>query len=1051
MRPVGGDLAWEVMEESSKDSLLAEAPPDRIRICLSFRRGPASSNEDDIVNRSIRGTSCLLLAWVLVALLSPAATAQSFTQLQILLPGEQPAPGTTSGKLGTPDDQVVGSTFTVRLRACDADWNTVTSVAHLISLSSTDAVADLPDEVTLSAGEATFQATLNASGSFTFGAADETDPTIPDASSANVTTLFLQGFEFDRISQKNQNAGQPLGITLRAIDPSGSVVTGFDGTVALQQLTSFGDGRIEPASVQLQNGVWSGDVTMYRADETSINRGNVNIYALLPIDPTRNGTSDPFTVHPGNFSRVQIVLPGEAAAPGSVNGVLGSPASQGADDAFVVDVYGTDDYWNPVPTMDTVRITSSDPAASTPVNATLNNGAAQATVRLSTVGTQTLSISDLTNGSIQGMTSAPVAVTSGAVDQFVIEGIVGPITAGNAVDVTIRAADAAGNTITEYQGDGVLTANTGPGSISPTGVNFVDGVWTGPIQFRGAGGAVQLSCSDYSSPPHTGTSPSFEVVSGPYVGLQVLAPSQTAAGGTADGATGSPDEQSSGSGFNVRVRAVDAFWNRVPGTNARVVVSSSDAFATVPDTTALNDGEAVLPVTLFAAGEQTVHAVDADSSGTIAEGISDPIPVVAGAYARIVLVAPGEVLAPGTEEGRSGEATDQSINFAFTVQVYATDEWGNPLTGITDEIALTSNDPLAELPSPQTMVDGVADLVLRLSTGGFQQITATNLSSPSMPPSTTQVRAISSGLHLEAELSTTSIGAGEPFSLTVKVTNDAGSVIQEINSFVDIEVRNASSQDPGRGTLLNTQFQLLQGQRTISETYTFAEDIVLVVRDDAGNAPAVTEVLTVTPGVPAVIQLSSNPSWVRGGRFSTIDARVVDAFDNGVPAQPLQFSIAQGLGSIEAIDLETDDVGVGQARFQAPPDPEIGAIQVTSGALSAELEIEIALVDPNAPGGTVTNYPNPFFPGENPTTIAYKLSDPANVRLRIYTLMGNLVYERDFVAGDAGGRAGLNEFAWDGRNGDGDTVASGGYVLLIEANGNGETLHVMKRKIGVVR
>lgn len=1003
------------------------------------------------MNSTMRGTSCLLLALLVVALATPTASAQTFSQLQVLLPGEQAAPGTTTGRLGTPDDQVVGSTFTVRVRACDADWNTVGSIGHLISLSTTDASADLPADVMLSGGEATFEATLNASGSFTFSVADETDPTIPDATSSNVTVLLLQGFEFERISQKNQYAGQPMDITLRAIDPGGSVVSGFDGTVELQQLTSYGDGRIEPAAVQLEGGVWSGSVTMYRADETSINRGNVNIYALLPIDPTRNGTSDPFTVHPGSMARVQIVLPGQTAAPGSVSGVIGSPASQGADDPFTVDLYGTDPYWNPVPTSDQVQITSSDPAFGPPVVATLSNGTAQATVQLSTVGTQTLSVSDETNGSIQGMTSAPVAVTSGAVDQFVIEPITGPITAGENVDVTIRAADAAGNTITDYQGDGVLTANTGPGSISPTDVSFVDGVWTGSVQLRGAGGAVQLSCSDYSSPPHTGTSASFEVVAGPYERLQVLAPGQTPAGGTVDGVTGSPDEQSSGSSFAVRVRAVDAFWNRVPGTNVRVVLSSSDAFATLPDTTSLSDGEVQLPVTLFAAGDQTILATDVDAGGSIADGLSDPIPVVAGPYARIVLVAPGEELAPGTEEGRSGSATDQSINFAFTVRVYATDEWGNPLGGITDTIELTSNDPLAELPEPQAMVDGVAELVLRLSTGGFQQITATNVSAAGMAPSTTQVRAISSGLHLEAEINPTTIGAGEPFSITVKVTNDAGSVIQEINSFVDIEVRNASTQDPGRGTLLNTRFQLLQGQRTMSQTYTFAEDIVMVVRDDAGNAPAVTGVLTVTPGAPAAIQVSSDPPWVRGGRFATISARVVDAFDNGVPAQPLSYEVIQGRGNISAIDVESDETGLGQAEYQAFPEPEMGAIRVVSGAISAELDIETALVDPNAPGGTVTNYPNPFHPGETPTTIAWKLSDPAGVRLRIFTLMGNLVYERDFSADSPGGMAGLNEFAWDGRNGDGEIVASGGYVLLIEANGNGETLHVMKRKIGVVR
>ena len=35
--------------------------------------------------------------------------------------------------------------------------------------------------------------------------------------------------------------------------------------------------------------------------------------------------------------------------------------------------------------------------------------------------------------------------------------------------------------------------------------------------------------------------------------------------------------------------------------------------------------------------------------------------------------------------------------------------------------------------------------------------------------------------------------------------------------------------------------------------------------------------------------------------------------------------------------------------------------------------------------------------------------------------------------------------------GDGTVVASGGYIVDIQADGNGETLHKMRRKVGVVR
>jgi hypothetical protein len=540
------------------------------------------------------------------------------------------------------------------------------------------------------------------------------------------------------------------------------------------------------------------------------------------------------------------------------------------------------------------------------------------------------------------------------------------------------------------------------------------------------------------------------VLPGAFTGLQVLLPGQTPAGGTASGFSGAPTPQSAGAGFNVTVRAVDDYFNRVPGVGDRIALSSTDLFAAMPAETTLSNGERIFPVTLFKAGMQTISASDVDN-GSIDSYTSSQVEITPGTYSRLVILCPGEQIAPGSAEGRTGTATDQSINFAFTVTVYATDQWFNPAGGATDVVRITSNDPLAELPPDEAMVDGVAQMSVRLSTGGFQQITASNVTQPSMPASTTQVRAISSGFHLEADVVPTTVQAGEPFTLTVRVTNDAGSVIQEINSAVTVEVQNASTQEPGRGTLLNTQFQLLQGQRAISQTYTFAEEIVLVVRDDAGNTPAVTDVVTVIPGAPAAVTLSSSPTWVGGNKHATVRATVVDAYDNGVPNREVVFAHLSGSGVLTQIDSLTSETGVATADFRSAREPGFDRVRASSGALVAEMDIETAFVDPSKPGGYITNYPNPFHPGEAPTTIAYKLADNANVTVKIFSLVGGLVLQKQFAAGTPGGTVGLNEFVWDGRNGDGETVASGGYVVQVHAAGNGETRHTMRRKIAAVR
>jgi len=416
-----------------------------------------------------------------------------------------------------------------------------------------------------------------------------------------------------------------------------------------------------------------------------------------------------------------------------------------------------------------------------------------------------------------------------------------------------------------------------------------------------------------------------------------------------------------------------------------------------------------------------------------------------------VVLAPGESPAPGTETGRTGTALDQSINYAFTLTVLATDQWWNPVPGPTDVVRITSGDLLAELPPDQAMVNGRAEMPIRLSTGGFQTIEVSDVTNPAKLGGWTEVRAISSGFHLVAEVEPTTARAGDPFTLTVKVTNDAGAVIQEINSAVTVEVLNPNTEEPGRGTLLTPQFELLGGQRSVSQTYTFSEPIVLIARDDAGSSPATSNVINIIPGPPHALRLSSDPEWVRGNRLATISAQVVDRFDNGVPARPVTFEHVSGTGTLTPVNAATDETGIARADFLSPRQPEFNLIRASSGELIDDLNLQVALVDPDAAGGYLTNYPNPFHPNEAPTTIAWKLSNDASVRMQIYTLTGALVLDRAYQPGEQGGTLGLNEITWDGRNGDGEIVASGGYILAVEAQSGGETIHTMRRRVGVVR
>jgi hypothetical protein len=966
-----------------------------------------------------------------------------------LLPGETAAPGTSSGKTGTPNAQTAGLPFYVTVRACDASWTLVPTVTHTIRILSSDASASLPAAAQLVGGTGDFLVILNAGGNFTIYAHDQSDITIPDGTSSLVRSIVLQSLEFSNIPRA-QNVGVAIPVTITARDPNGAVVSGFSGNVQLHELTSFGEGRIGPASVTMTSGQWTGSVTVYRADETAPSTGNVSLSGEVQGHPNQTGVSNAFVVSPGPFRRLQIVAPGQSPLPGSVSGMTGVPASQAAGRSFTVSVYATDDYWNQVSSGDNVQVASSTDPADTPVTGGLTAGFRQLTFTLMTVGTQTLTVTDQTNGSITSMTSTGIQVIPNATDHFAFSSISSPQIAGVPVTVMVRATDLSGNTVYDYNGDAVLASNTGSGTSTPSLITFVAGVWSGPVTFYGAGSSVRLACTDFSSPARTGTSELITVNPGTFVKLQVILPGETAKPGTTDGKDGTPGNETAGTPFPITIRAVDTWWNVVSGISDHVAVTSTDPFAGLPADTTLVSGQLVIQGRLYKSGTQTITVTDL-TNGAITPNTSGNVTIVGGTFSRVLVLAPGESPAPGTTNGRTGAAIDQSINYAFTLTVLATDQWWNPVTGPTDVVHINCADPLAQVPADQAMVNGRAEMPLRLATGGFQQISVTDVTNSSRTGSTTTVRAISSGFHLEASVTPSSAQAGDFFTLTVKVTNDGGAVISEINSFVTIEVRNASGQAAGRGTLLTPQFQLISGQRSVSETYTFSEPIILVARDDAGNAPATSNIITITPGAPTAVRLASSPAWVGGNKHATVTAKVVDAYENGVPNRPVSFALLSGTGSLTPIDSLTDANGDARADFLSPRQLETDRMRATSGSFTRDLDVEVSFVNPGAAGGYVTNYPNPFHPPSEPTILAYKLDDLASVTIRIFTQSGELVKRVQIDRGAPGGMAGLNQFIWDGRNGSGKVVSSGGYLALIEAQGTGETLHVIRRKIAVIR
>ena len=96
------------------------------------------------------------------------------------------------------------------------------------------------------------------------------------------------------------------------------------------------------------------------------------------------------------------------------------------------------------------------------------------------------------------------------------------------------------------------------------------------------------------------------------------------------------------------------------------------------------------------------------------------------------------------------------------------------------------------------------------------------------------------------------------------------------------------------------------------------------------------------------------------------------------------------------------------------------------------------------------NYPNPFRAGTEPTKICYLLTRNANVVIKIYDLVGRLVWSMDVKAGEPGGTGApegtWHEISWNGRNDRGELVRNGIYLCRIMAGSQSALIKIAVAK-----
>jgi hypothetical protein len=167
------------------------------------------------------------------------------------------------------------------------------------------------------------------------------------------------------------------------------------------------------------------------------------------------GNSAAFTVVAGTFTMLQVLVPGEIAAPRTASGKTGTPTAQTAGTAFTVTVNAVDATWNVVSSTHTVGITSSDAGATLPANAALVAGTKTFSVTLNTAGSRTVTATDITDAAKTANTSAAITVVSPG--SITLTRSRGMITYGESVSFSVQFGTGGGNKpfVLEYTSVGV--------------------------------------------------------------------------------------------------------------------------------------------------------------------------------------------------------------------------------------------------------------------------------------------------------------------------------------------------------------------------------------------------------------------------------------------------------------------------------------------------------------------------------------------------------------------------------------------------------------------
>lgn len=498
-------------------------------------------------------------------------------------------------------------------------------------------------------------------------------------------------------------AGDTFAVTVSAIDTAGAVATAYSSAVHFSSTDALAGLPADYTFTPEDAGSHTFTVTLKTAGSPFV--------SAKEVGGTIGGGA---TVNVAAAAAQSLTLAGGGGAIGVVRPVL---------------VVAKDAYGNVASGYNgTVHVTSSDPAAVLPADVALVNGVATVSVKLLTVGTQTITATDVANAAITGTVSSDATPPVAAL--FAVSGFPATV-AGVAQTFTVTVRDTIGQVATGYTGTIYFSSSDVqaglPASYTFTAADAGVKTFTATLKTAGTQSLVVRDLTGLL----VGSQAGIAVTPAAFAKYALTVPNGADSKGHV--------LVTAGDAIALTVRATDAFGNTIVGYKGKAKFTSTDAQAALPADyafTAADAGVHTFTVALKTATPNgTVWSFNVvDAANAAALSTITNFEVVNAAAVKFVLNTP----------------TNATTGSPFTFKVTALDAYGNTAKNYFGTVHLGSAAAGLGLPADYTFGSddaGVHTFTATANTTGNVTVTVSDVANTSLTAtsSTISVKAGSTG------------------------------------------------------------------------------------------------------------------------------------------------------------------------------------------------------------------------------------------------------------------------------------------------------------------